>query len=266
MDLSMKRSVPTRAPRILVYGPAGVGKTTFAASFPSPVIVQTERGASGELTTPSGEILSPVWIPGSGPCESLEHLQAAISKVATKGDRFETVVLDSADWAERLIHRNLIESHGKPMATLAGGYGAGYELAVKIWSEILGSLDAICDQGKTIILIAHASSVRFESPDHPAFDRWAPRLHKKSCDLITEWADCVGVATQKWLTRQVDNDRRSIGVGTSEDERVLRCRPHAAAIAKCRWPVPEELALTFESFAEHCTHFAKNNDPQEATS
>ena len=34
-----------KPPRVLAYGPPGVGKTTFAASAPSPIFIQTEDGA-----------------------------------------------------------------------------------------------------------------------------------------------------------------------------------------------------------------------------
>mgnify|MGYP003622123438 FL=1 len=40
----LKRTTALAAPRILVHGVAGVGKTTFAAGAPAPVFVCTEDG------------------------------------------------------------------------------------------------------------------------------------------------------------------------------------------------------------------------------
>jgi GTPase SAR1 family protein len=40
----------TLPPRVLIYGPEGVGKTTLAAKFPAPVFLQTEDGCPGNLT------------------------------------------------------------------------------------------------------------------------------------------------------------------------------------------------------------------------
>ena len=41
---SLKRTTALAAPRILVHGVAGVGKTTFAAGAPAPVFICTEDG------------------------------------------------------------------------------------------------------------------------------------------------------------------------------------------------------------------------------
>lgn len=41
-----------RPPRIMIYGSEGVGKSTFGASAPSPIFIQTEDGL-GELDSTS---------------------------------------------------------------------------------------------------------------------------------------------------------------------------------------------------------------------
>ena len=48
---SIQRNQP-KAPRILVHGMPGVGKTTFAASAPDPIVIQTEDGL-GALDVPT---------------------------------------------------------------------------------------------------------------------------------------------------------------------------------------------------------------------
>ena len=48
---SLKRTTALAAPRILIHGVAGVGKTTFAAGAPKPVFIQTEDGL-GTLEVP----------------------------------------------------------------------------------------------------------------------------------------------------------------------------------------------------------------------
>ena len=41
---SLRRTAVKRPPRIFPYGIHGVGKSTFAASAPNPVYIQTEDG------------------------------------------------------------------------------------------------------------------------------------------------------------------------------------------------------------------------------
>ncbi|WP_449395554.1 AAA family ATPase [Devosia riboflavina] len=52
MALSISDLKKVRAdlpPRILFYGPPGIGKTTIAAEFPKPVFLQIEDGTPGEV-------------------------------------------------------------------------------------------------------------------------------------------------------------------------------------------------------------------------
>ena len=41
---SIRKGKVIKPPRVLVYGTEGVGKSTFAASAPSPIFVPTEDG------------------------------------------------------------------------------------------------------------------------------------------------------------------------------------------------------------------------------
>ena len=41
-SLQQKRAIPP--PRILIYGPHGIGKTTFGSQAPDPVFIPTEDG------------------------------------------------------------------------------------------------------------------------------------------------------------------------------------------------------------------------------
>ena len=45
---SIQSGKENRPPRIMIYGAEGVGKSTFAASAPNPVFIQTEDGL-GEI-------------------------------------------------------------------------------------------------------------------------------------------------------------------------------------------------------------------------
>ena len=60
-------------PRILIHGPEGVGKTTIASKFPSPIFLQTEDGCPGGLE-----------INSFGPIESFADLRSAIGALASE--------------------------------------------------------------------------------------------------------------------------------------------------------------------------------------
>lgn len=99
-----------------------------------------------------------------------------------------------------------------------------------------------------IILVAHAKVERFEDPEHPAYDRYTPRLHKAACSMICEWVDAVLFAARRM---RVDSDTgRAAPVGADGGERVLRSNGSPACIAKNRYSLPSEMPLSWAAFLD----------------
>ena len=78
-------------PRIITYGVEGVGKSTFASESLRPIFIQTEDGL-GQIECDK--------FPLAG---SFEEVHRALGELHTEDHDFETVVIDSLDWLERLI-------------------------------------------------------------------------------------------------------------------------------------------------------------------
>ena len=54
---NLKRLRASVSPRILIYGTAGIGKTSLASEFPAPVFLQTEEGTPGDVELMSWGVL-----------------------------------------------------------------------------------------------------------------------------------------------------------------------------------------------------------------
>lgn len=235
MSLSLSSIVSTPAmspPRVLVYGPAGVGKTTFAAGAPKPICIQTEDGA---------DVVGMARFPLA---DSYQAVEEAIGVLLNEQHEYQTVVIDSLDWLEQLIWRRVCEQH-KLGSIEDAGYGKGYVFALDIWRRFLDGLDALRKRkGMAVVSIAHSHIKRFEDPAGEGYDRFEIKLHRKAADLCMEHADLIGFATYRTSTKQIDGGfgrkiTRAVGTG----ERVLRTAERPAFIAKSRYAIPDELPL-----------------------
>ena len=241
-------------PRIMVYGTEGIGKSTLAARAPQPVFVQTEDGL-GEIDCHK--------FPLAG---TFDDVIAALTELHAEEHDFQSIVVDSLDWLERLIWDAVCETYGaKSIEKVDGGYGKGYIYALSPWRQFLERLSALHkDRCMAVILIAHAKIEKFEDPESSPYDRYSPRLHKHAGALLTEWCDAVLFATRKLRTQTEDTGfgrKRTIAhaVGKDGGERVLRTVGGPSCVAKNRYDLEPELPLDWNALLGGITSPATTN-------
>ena len=223
-----------KPPRVLAYGPPGVGKTTFAASAPSPIFIQTEDGA---------DVVGAARFPQP---ESYQAVEEQLGLLVNEKHDYQTLVIDSLDWLEPLVWAQLCEQH-KFKSIEDPGYGKGYVMALDLWRRFISGINAVREKANmAVVVIAHSQIRRFEDPDADPFDRYEIKVHKRAADLIMEHCDLIGFCTYKTSTKQVDTGfgrkvSRAIGTG----ERVIKTSARPAFIAKSRYPIPDELPLVW---------------------
>ena len=224
-------------PRIILYGTEGIGKTTFGASAPNPIIVQTEDGSDN------------IEVSRLPKRDNYEDVRDDLDELVRSKHEFKTVVVDSLDWLERLIWSDICHREGKDSIELCcGGYGKGYTHAIKYWKDFTEYLDMLRAKRIITICLAHAKIERYEDPEHPAYDRYGPRLHKTARDYMCEWADAVLFATRRLTTvEDKGNKDRTRAIGR-HDERILRTTGTAACIAKNRYGIFGDLPLGWDEF------------------
>ena len=223
-------------PRIMVYGSEGVGKSTFAANAPKSVFIQTEDGLS-EIDCSKLPLAT-----------SFDEVVRQLTAIRDEEHEFGTLALDSLDWLERLIWDRVCQDYGvKCIEKADGGYGKGYTHALTYWRQVVNLLGEIRAKRKmAIVLLAHAKVQRFEDPEHPAYDRYTPRLHKAACSLVCEWVDAVLFAAKRMRIDSATG--RAAPVGADGGERVLRSNGSPACIAKNRFGLPSEFPLSWPAF------------------
>lgn len=242
-------------PRLIVYGTEGIGKSTFASEAPQPVFVQTEDGLA-EIDCDKFPLAT-----------RLEDVQTALLELFSEQHDYQTVVIDSLDWLERLIWDELCRQHNvTSIEKVDGGYAKGYTHALTHWRQVLDSLNRLrSERGMVVICIAHSKIEKFEDPETSAYDRYSPRLNKHAQALVCEWSDAVLFASRKFRTQTEDagfGRKRAIAaaVGKGGGERVLRCVGGPTCIAKNRFRLPEELPLNWAAFMNALSSNPQNEE------
>lgn len=222
------------AQKVVVYGPEGIGKSTFASKFPDPLFIDTE-GSTKRLNVKRFEKAS-----------SWEMLKAQVDYVC-KAKPCKTLIIDTIDWAEQLCIDSVCAAHGKK-GIEDFGYGNGYVYEKEEFGKFLNLLEEVINVGIHVVLTAHAILRKFEQPDEMgAYDRWELKLGKKTTNLIApmvkEWADMVLFANYKTMSVAVDKDGKKHKA--QGGRRVMYTSHHPCWDAKNRDGLPEEVEFDY---------------------
>lgn len=236
--------------RTMVYGVHGVGKSTFGAMAEKPIFIQTEEGIN-DLEADRFPVAT-----------AYQDVLSALSALYSDEHEYQTVVIDSLDWLERLIWAEVCSKRGVESIEDIG-YAKGYVFSLTQWREVISGLDALRNErGMQIILIAHARIEKFDNPETESYDRYVPRLNKHASALVQEWCDEVLFATYRVHTKHTDegfNRKRTQGIGTGE--RIVRTTERPAHVAKNRLSLPDEFPLDYRLYAA----FVRGESPDTTT-
>lgn len=242
---SLKRTSDRKAPRFLVYGTAGIGKTTLGMNAPAPVFIQTEE--------------SEVSCPTFGLLRTYDEVMEALAALYGEAHDFKTVVLDSLDWLEPLIWRETCRVNGWANIE-AAGYGKGYIAALEQWRAMLDGFNALRDErGMGIVMLAHCEIKRFDSPETEPYDRYQIKLQPRASALVQEHVDCVLFANYRVSTVKTDlgfNKKATRGVGGGD--RLIYTNERPAFLAKNRYALPDSLPLDWSALASSIPFYTPN--------
>lgn len=241
---SIRRGPALSPPRVVIYGPHGVGKTTFAAEAPGAILLPTEDGI-GKINCASFPL-----------ARSYADVREAINTMLAENHDFTTLGVDSIDWLEPLVWAETC-ARNKWADIDTPGYGKGYLAADDVWRELFDALVQLRDsRGMQVIIVAHAQVKQFNDPSNEPYDRYSPKLHARANALVQEWADAVLFCNFKTYTQKHDTGFKKIltrGVGLGE--RVIYTEERPSHLAKNRYDLPPEIPMpkgsAYAEFARH---------------
>jgi hypothetical protein len=225
--LNITRGRRQAAVRGTIYGIEGIGKTTLATQFPAPLVLDTEDGTN-HIDVARASI------------HDWKSLTLALTELAVNAQGFKTIVIDSADWAEKLLIEWLLKTSGKKSIE-DFGFGKGYTMVAEHWTRFLASCDVLIGQGINVVFVAHSTVKRTSPPDQTdGFDRYELKLTKQSAPLLREWCDLLLFCNYR--TKLVEgSDGRLKAQGGKE--RIMHAEHSAAWDAKNRFDLPAEMPM-----------------------
>jgi GTPase SAR1 family protein len=235
MAFNITRGIIPTAKKVVIYGPEGIGKSTFASRFPDPVFIDTE-GSTKHMDV--ARFPAPT---------SWEMLLAEVGEVYAHPDICRTLVIDTADWAEMLCIRHVCDRDHK-QGVEDFGYGKGYVYVKEEFAKLLDLLSRVVGAGVNVVLTAHAMMRKFEQPDAAgAYDRWELKLSKQVAPLVKEWPDMLLFANYKTIVSDV---QKMTGKGKVQGgRRVMYASHHPCWDAKNRYGLPDMMDFDFSAIS-----------------
>ena len=237
--MRITKGIKTRPVKILIYGTEGIGKSTFASKFPKPVFRDLEGGTHYLNVDRVDGVLD--WT----------ELLSTVAEISTSN--YKTLVIDTADWAERLAIQYICDKYSK-----AGieefGYGAGYTYLVEEFGKLIKNLDRAIAHGINVVILAHATLRTITLPEEQgSYDHWELKLNTKTTNkvapLVKEWADMVLFMNYK--TMLVEDKAANMGTKKKAvgGKRVMYTTHTTFCDAKNRFGLANELPLEYEQIA-----------------
>ena len=128
---------------MLIFGPEGLGKSTWAASAPAPIFLPGEEGTNhldvARLPQPH------TW----------EEVLEAVRMLTEEPHEYQTFVVDTLDGIEPLVWQAVCARGGKADIE-AFGYGKGYVAALDEWRKFLHAIERLRRvRGMNVLFVAH---------------------------------------------------------------------------------------------------------------
>lgn len=245
-DVSTKNTKPLPK-RYAFHAQPGFGKTSILAYSPNPIFLLT-RGETGLNTLiDAGQIPPTSHFPE---LQDWSELLAAVKTLRTAVHDYKTLVLDTANGAERMMHEYVVERDfgGDWGERGFAGYQRGYDVAMNDWRLFLNELDRLrMDRNMTIFFLLHTNIKTFKNPSGADYDRYIPKMHDKTWGLTQGWLDAIFFGNYEVLVKQGTKNVDASKKGKASDQsfRILYTGsdPNPIFDAKNRMGLPEEIEM-----------------------
>ena len=237
----------------VISGGTSVGKSTTASQADAPIMLNLENGA---------EMLDIQKFPLYGKnivfddcMESLRLIFANHKKMGVK-----TVIVDSMDWVQKLIHKEVCKQKGVETIDELK-WGAGYQLSASLAIDFFNGLDSLRHLGLEIIIICHTAIVKVDEPIHDLYEIYDLKLDRLIRNHLKEWATVIAFCEFEQKTHlKGERFGKKVYKATSTGSRIMHTVPQAGFAAKSRIPIPSPLPLDWKIFKQEINNARRKGE------
>lgn len=216
------------APKVMLYGLSGSGKSSLASTLPNALFLDIEGGLS---------FLDVSRVPVSS---SDELMSCLLDLFKAQKQEYKYIIIDSVDWVIRLFVskvsgsgqgktlEQLMESATLTLNKAQGGYGNGKLCLENFVRDVfIRFCNMLNRKGYGIILIAHADRRTLLDADGVNIERLAPKMDLNSMAALIEWVDNLFYlksdddGTRHLIVNPTDAITAKNRIGLQDDEFVL---------------------------------------------
>lgn len=220
---------------LIIYGRQGIGKSTFAASAPKPIILRVEDGVRQIKVTKTPHLTNYSMVMG------------ALNDLLNPKYDYKTVVIDSLTSLEELVWKETCAQIPGNSGTIESfGFGKGYKEALKFWNPIRDMLTKLRNtRNMNVILTAHSQIKKISDPTLNAeYDKSVLSIHDIAANMWTRYVDAVLFAAYDIRIAKDGQKTKAFGDG----DRFLYTEERPGQDSKNRFNLPYKIPLDWNAF------------------
>ena len=236
-------------PMVTLYGQAGVGKTSLAAEFPRPILINIEGGV------PAGVDIATT--PGP-PVRDFNEILAWLDLLADDEHDYKTLIIDSLDTLEkRVIHPHVKKKHGYD--SIDQTFGAAYTRSSEEFEKVLERLETLrIHKRMFVVLTAAAIKESFDDLVNNSYHRFNLGLQRQLQSKIFHQSDFLFFMKPDVYMVKSETTKKERPASSSRRILCTSIMPMWVAKSRAQGLEPEieyELGKGFEALRKPLTEF-----------
>jgi len=164
-----------------LYGPAGVGKTTFGSHMPQPLLLAAERGYNAIPGIIAQDITS--W-------SEMRQVLRELKKPEVK-QHFQSIIIDTADLMSEYCQKYICNQLNIDSIGDGGWKTNGWSKYKKEFEDVFRTLAQL---GYAIVFISHSNEKTIKPQYGEEYQQICPSLQKSAETILENMADLIGYA------------------------------------------------------------------------